>query len=110
MSSDKYIREKLETALNFKNEGNELYKAKHFKKAMRKYHNGILYLKGIDNDLHGTPSFLQAASVNPDSDKKISAQMELECINANIRYVFQKQISYEGVPIMFLFYLAFTTI
>merc|ERR1719429_222574 len=32
----------------------------------------------------GLRVFLQAASVNPDSDKKISAQMELECINANI--------------------------
>lgn len=84
MSSEAFIGEKLQTALNFKNEGNELYKAKEYKKAMRKYHNGILYLKGIDNDLHGTPSFLQAASVDPDSEKKISDQMELECINANI--------------------------
>ena len=61
------IQEKLEKSLAFKDEGNTLYKAKEYKKAMRKYHNAILYLKGIDNDLHGTPAFLQSASVDPNS-------------------------------------------
>ena len=61
------IQEKLEKSLAFKDEGNNLYKAKEYKKAMRKYHNAILYLKGIDNDLHGTPAFLQSASVDPNS-------------------------------------------
>ena len=61
------IQEKLEKSLTFKDEGNNLYKAKEYKKAMRKYHNAILYLKGIDNDLHGTPAFLQSASVDPNS-------------------------------------------
>ena len=51
MSSDALIGEKLQTALNYKNEGNELYKAKNYKKAMRKYHNAIMYLKGIDNGM-----------------------------------------------------------
>ena len=78
------IQEKLKTALAFKDEGNQLYKAKDFKKAMRKYHNAIMYLKGFDNDVHGTPSFLQAASVDPNSDKKIPPEMEQECIKANI--------------------------
>jgi len=78
------IQEKLNQALAFKDEGNDLYKAKEHKKAMRKYHNAILYLKGIDNDLHGTPAFLQSASVDPNSDKKISPELEKECIKANI--------------------------
>ena len=65
------IQEKLEKSLAFKDEGNNLYKAKEYKKAMRKYHNAILYLKGIDNDLHGTPAFLQSASVDPNSGKYI---------------------------------------
>ena len=64
---EKMIQEKLEKSLAFKDEGNNLYKAKEYKKAMRKYHNAILYLKGIDNDLHGTPAFLQSASVDPNS-------------------------------------------
>ena len=78
------IEQKLKTALTFKDEGNELYKAKDYKKAMRKYHNAIMYLNGIDNDLHGTPSFMQFASVDPDSEKKIPQSLEQECIKANI--------------------------
>jgi len=78
------IQEKLEKSLAFKDEGNNFYKAKEYKKAMRKYHNAILYLKGIDNDLHGTPAFLQSASVDPNSEKKITEEMEQECIKANI--------------------------
>jgi len=81
---EKMIQEKLEKSLAFKDEGNNLYKAKEYKKAMRKYHNAILYLKGIDNDLHGTPAFLQVASVDPNSEKKITEEMEQECIKANI--------------------------
>ena len=51
---------------------------------MRKYHNAILYMKGIDNDLHGTPEFLKTSSVNPDSEKKIDDELEDKCIEANI--------------------------
>ena len=51
---------------------------------MRKYHNAILYMKGIDNDLHGTPAYLQAVSVDPNSKVKISEDLEKQCIKANI--------------------------
>ena len=78
------LETKLETALAYKEEGNALYKAKEYNKAARKYHNAILYMKGIDNDLHGTPAFLQSSSVNPNSDKKISKDLEEQCIKANI--------------------------
>lgn len=80
----KIIEEKLSQALVYKDQGNELYKAKDYKKAMRKYHNAILYMKGIDNDLHGKPAFLQFASVDPNSDKKIPENLEDECIKANV--------------------------
>ena len=82
-SSNK-LETKLETALAFKEEGNALYKAKEYKKATRKYHNAILYMKGIDNDLHGTPAYLQAFSVDPNSKVKISQDLEEQCIKANI--------------------------
>ena len=82
--SNAAIETKLQTALKFKEEGNVLYKSKDFKKAMRKYHNAILYMKGIDNDLHGTPEFLKTSSVNPDSEKKIDDELEDKCIEANI--------------------------
>ena len=45
--SEKQIIEKLRQALVLKDEGNEFYKAKDLKKAKRKYHYAILYLKGL---------------------------------------------------------------
>ena len=41
-------------------------------------------MKGIDNDLHGTPAYLQAVSVDPNSNVKISEDLEKQCIKANI--------------------------
>ncbi len=40
------IEDKLGKALNFKEQGNELYKAGDYKKALRKYHNAVMYMKG----------------------------------------------------------------
>jgi tetratricopeptide (TPR) repeat protein len=51
---------------------------------MRKYHNAILYMKGIDNDLHGTPAFLQNVSVNPEAANCMRPEDEEKCIKANI--------------------------
>jgi len=85
MSQKGSIDGKLAQALVFKDEGNTFYKEKDYKKALRKYHNAILYMKGIDNDLHGTPAFMQtSSSVDPNSQKKISPDLERECIKANI--------------------------
>lgn len=78
------VEDKLKQALIFKDEGNEFYKAKDYKKALRKYHNAVLYMKGIDNDLHGMPAFLQSESVDPNSDKRISDELEEDCIKANV--------------------------
>merc|ERR1719509_237729 len=41
-------------------------------------------MKGIDNDLHGTPAFLQTASVDPDHKKHIDPAVEQRCIALNI--------------------------
>ncbi|XP_023327118.1 tetratricopeptide repeat protein 9C, partial [Eurytemora carolleeae] len=79
------IEEKLKEATRYKEMGNELYKMKDYRAAAGKYHRSILYLKGIDNDLHGTPAYLQAVSVNPDQANCISKQMEQECIQLNIQ-------------------------
>ena len=79
------IEEKLKEATRYKEMGNELYKMKDYRAAAVKYHRSIIYLKGIDNDLHGTPAYLQAVSVNPDQANCISKQMEQECIQLNIQ-------------------------
>jgi len=52
--------------------------------AAGKYHRAILYMKAIDNDLHGTPAFLQAASVDPNHAKHIKKEVEQQCIQTNI--------------------------
>jgi tetratricopeptide (TPR) repeat protein len=78
------IEDKLVSAAEFKDAGNTLYKAGDFKGAASKYHKAILYMKGIDNDLHGTPAFLQSASVDPNHKKHIDAALEKRCIELNI--------------------------
>ena len=47
------VEAKLKEAKVFKDAGNELYKSGNFKGAAKKYHRAILYLKGIDSDVHG---------------------------------------------------------
>ena len=42
-------QEKLEQAKSHKQDGNELYKQKQYKAAVRKYHHGLLYVKGIES-------------------------------------------------------------
>jgi len=83
-SAKQTIDEKLETAMQFKESGNKFYKEGNFKAAAGKYHRAILYMKGIDNDLHGTPAFLQSASVDPNHAKHINKDVEQKCIETNI--------------------------
>ncbi len=47
------VEKKLKEAKVFKDAGNELYKAGDYRGAAKKYHRSILYLKGIDSDVHG---------------------------------------------------------
>ena len=47
------VEAKLKTAKEFKNAGNELYRKGDFKGASKKYYRAVLYLKGIDVDVHG---------------------------------------------------------
>merc|ERR1719348_1146540 len=61
------IEEKLQKAVEFKESGNAYYKEKDF-----------------DSDLHGTPAFLQSASVDPNHAKHIDKDLESRCIQTNI--------------------------
>ena len=83
-SSSKSVAQKLDKALEYKDIGNSFYKEGNFKNAARNYHRAILYLKGIDTDLHGTPAFLQAASVDLNHEKHIDKDTENKCIQTNI--------------------------
>jgi len=78
------IEEKLAKAVEFKELGNQFHKDGNYKAAAGKYHRAILYMKAIDNDLHGTPAFLQSASVDPNHAKHIKKEVEQQCIQTNI--------------------------
>jgi hypothetical protein len=47
------VSAKLEQAKEFKDAGNALYKSGDYRGAAKKYHRAVLYLKGIDSDVHG---------------------------------------------------------
>ena len=83
-SSKISVAQKLDKALEYKDIGNSFYKEGNFKNAARNYHRAILYLKGIDTDLHSTPAFMQAASVDPNHEKHIDKDTENKCIQTNI--------------------------
>jgi len=81
----KFVFNKIKISFkSFKEQGNELYKMSDFRAAAGKYHRAILYLKGIDTDLHGTPAYLQFASVDPQQKNCVSKEVEQECIQLNI--------------------------
>jgi hypothetical protein len=45
-------------------------------------------LQGIDTDLHGTPAFLQFASVDPNHVNHVNPETEQRCIQMNITSMF----------------------
>ena len=45
------VAEKLETAMKHKETGNELYKAKNFRKALYQYSCAIMYMKGMECEI-----------------------------------------------------------
>ena len=47
------VENKLKEAKVYKDAGNELYKAGDYRRAAKKYLRSILFLKGIDSDVHG---------------------------------------------------------
>nr|ADD24455.1 Tetratricopeptide repeat protein 9C [Lepeophtheirus salmonis] len=79
------LKKKLSEAERYKEAGNVFCKNGDFKKAAGQYHRGILFLKGIDNDLFGTPDFLKIISVHPYSEEtKIPEDIEQKCLAVNI--------------------------
>nr|ACO14981.1 Tetratricopeptide repeat protein 9C [Caligus clemensi] len=79
------VQTKITTAEQYKEAGNAYYKNGNYKKAAGQYHRSVLYMKGIDNDLFGTPDFLKSVSVHPSEKKtKIPEEVEKRCIAINI--------------------------
>lgn len=56
------IQERLAKAQSLKEEGNGFFRAKQWKKAIRKYHHTLMYCKGITDKLDFIPGMAQAAA------------------------------------------------
>lgn len=80
-------QEKLQTAKQFKGEGNGFYKENKYKAAMGKYHRALLYLKGIEGAAQSmtlgmlrTPE-VEAASLVTEEGKAEVDQLKIACFN-----------------------------
>ncbi|XP_031554606.1 tetratricopeptide repeat protein 9C-like [Actinia tenebrosa] len=76
--------EKLEQARILKDEGNAFYKQKDYKNAMKKYHQALMYVKGLFDQVPFQGMFLPETRF-PDEEtaifKEKAQQIELSCFN-----------------------------
>lgn len=61
---------KYETALKYKQDGNEAFKMKNFKLAIRNYHKALLYTRGIDQHAIKLPAMLSDAQKRRDTERR----------------------------------------
>ncbi|KAL6044980.1 40 kDa peptidyl-prolyl cis-trans isomerase [Balamuthia mandrillaris] len=77
---EKTSQEKIQIATNHKNEGNEHFKAKDYRKALGQYHRAYLYLKGFRGSSGGNTDFIQQmAGSNTSGYDYILAKCAMKC-------------------------------
>lgn len=67
------IEGRLAKAVSLKQEGNELFRAKQWKKAIRKYHHTLMYCKGITDKLDFIPGMSAAGGLKPTAEEEKQA-------------------------------------
>ena len=78
--------EKIEKALALKNEGNEYFKANDTQTAIRKYHNALMFVKGLDSRFATLQSIgadnagLGNEDISEEERKKIK-ELQFTCYN-----------------------------
>lgn len=75
--------EKIMKCRELKDEGNKLVKAKEWKKAIKKYHHALMYIKGITDKLDSLPG-LEVALGRPqpsEQDRKDATELMLNLLN-----------------------------
>jgi len=78
--SNKTVVEKLVKATEYKLAGNDFFKEKNYKKAIRNYHRALMYVKGIEVD--GLPHPLRKIKVNIDqSILDQNKKLKMNCYN-----------------------------
>ncbi|XP_050723151.1 tetratricopeptide repeat protein 9C-like [Eriocheir sinensis] len=80
-SVETVVKEKLVKAKEFKVKGNEHFKQQQVKKAIKSYHSGLLYLKGINQDLN--PNKLLVPTEPPPTITK-EAKAEVDSLSADL--------------------------
>ena len=84
-------KEKIEQGIALKVEGNEYFKKKEYRNAMKSYHKALLHVKGLVDQpsLFGMDSFEKDIS---DEDKEQIYQVQFSCYN-NLAGIFKKFVS-----------------
>lgn len=67
------IQGRLERAKALKQEGNDLFKAREWKMAVKKYHHALMFCKGITDKLDFIPGLAAAGGVKPSQEEEREA-------------------------------------
>ena len=80
--------EKLTKAQELKLEGNQFFKAGQLREAMRKYHYGLLYVRGVTNRVDGLPGVEQLSKAKPSPAEEQAARDLTATLSNNLAGVF----------------------
>ena len=78
------ISDKLVKAEQLKEEGNEFFKERSWKKAIKKYHHGLMYVKGILDRFDAIPGLYESRRVPPTTEEKAAANVILASLSNNL--------------------------
>ena len=76
--------EKIAKAHELKQEGNSLFKAGQLRRAMRKYHHGLLYVKGVVNQVPGLPAVERLVRVKASPAEEEEANELIGALSNNL--------------------------
>lgn len=76
--------DKIAKAQELKLEGNQFFKAGQLKKAMRKYHYGLLYVRGVINHIDSLPGVEQLNRAKPSPAEEQAASDLIATLSNNL--------------------------
>lgn len=78
------IQERLAKAGSLKEEGNDLFRAEQWKKAIRKYHHTLMYCKGITDKLDFIPGLAAAGGLRVTAEEERQATVMTLAVTNNL--------------------------
>lgn len=82
------IRGRLDQAQALRQEGNELFREKEWKKAVRKYHHALMYCKGIADKLDFIPGLAAAGGLKATPEEERVATDMTVAVTNNLAGIF----------------------